>query len=503
VPAASREELAELIADCHDDPGLFHEAVLGRLPLHPKQEEIARSVVESRVTVVPAAHAVGKSWYAGTAALHWLYTRPGGKVVTTSASNTQLVTVLWGAIKAAHANSRIPLKGRVSEGNAIPQRLELGPEWYAIGWSAKRPESFSGIHGGEILVVVDESSGVEDAIFDAIESLGYESLLLLGNPIRAGGHFRTLYDMAAAGEPGYRGIHLTAFDSPHAGLTDDEVRSLGLPRGLTTRTWIERIRRIYGESSLYWRTRVLALFPDEDHDQLIPTAWVDRSREASRADGFAGPRILSIDLAKGTGRDRTVFLVGDSLGLVELEATSDVDLRDAAARARQKASRWGIRAENVVYDAGGWAGPDFGRYLEASGLNGATPYLGSGSGGKRFRNRRSRAAWALRQRLDPDRQRLHEPPNQPLPDHAYPAIARATPDRPKPPRATVQPPFSMPGSVVGEHWIELREELTAIRYRHDGPKLELEPKDDLMARLGRSPDLADAMIMLASLWGVE
>ena len=223
--AARRDRLAALLADCHDDPGLFHEAVLGRPPLHPKQEAIARSVVRNRVTVVPAAHAVGKTWYARTAALHWLYTRPNSKVVTTRPSNNQLVSVLWGGIKAAHAKSLVPLAGSPSQGHAIPQRLDLGPEWYAIGFSAGKPESFQGFHGDNILVIVDEGSGVEQPIYDAIESLGYTSLLVLGNPIRATGHFRTLYDQAVAGTPGYAAHRLTAFDSPYAQYTDAEVKA--------------------------------------------------------------------------------------------------------------------------------------------------------------------------------------------------------------------------------------------------------------------------------------
>jgi hypothetical protein len=488
VLAASRDAVAELLADCHDDPGLFHEAVLGRLPLHAKQEEIATSVVENRVTVVPAAHGVGKSWYAASAALHWLYTRPGAKVVTTSASNTQLVTVLWGAIKTAHRASRIPLQGRISDGHAIPQRLELGPEWYAIGWSAKRPESFSGIHGGEILVIADESSGIDDAIFDAIESLGYSSLLLLGNPIRATGHFKRLYELATSGEPGYRGIHLTAFDSPHATMTDAEVKAAGLPRGLTTKTWIDRVRRVYGEGSLYWVTRVLARFPDQDHDQLLSAGWVDRCQLVDRVNAFADPCLI-LDLSKGTGRDRTVIVAADYLGIRELAEDNRIDLPSAAVLARQWQVRYGVRSDRVVYDAGGWAGSDFARHLEQVGIHGATGYRGSDGGGSRFANQRSRSAWRLRQRLTPDRP-IYSPP--PIDDSMENPLRRLPAQT-----APIQPPFHIP---AGPYWPELRQELLELRYRHTLKKLALELKEDLSARLGRSPDLADAMIMLASLW---
>jgi hypothetical protein len=494
------DAVAELLADCHDDPGLFHEAILGRPPLHDKQELIGRSVLRNRITVVPAGHAVGKSWYAATAILQWLFTRPDSKVITTSASNAQLVSVLWGAVKTAFARSKIKLPGRISEGNATPQRLELAPEWYAIGFSAKKSENFAGFHGDNILVVVDESSGVDQPIWDAIEGLGYTSLLALGNPLRGSGHFKALYELAAAGAPGYAGFRLTAFDSPLAALTDEQVRAAGLKPGLTTKTWIDRIRRLYGEASLYWRTRVLALFPDEDFDQLLPTEWVERAFNAVRPQGiYAGPRRLSLDLSKGTGRDRAAAMVADDLGLLELVADPHLNLVALANLARRLSARWGVAHDQITYDAGGWAGNDMARHLEALGIEDAVPYYGSGKGGARRKNKRTRSAWTLRQRLDPDRERILPPPARQIAEDGPPQIInvrRAAPN----PIAAKQPAFCLPAAVVGAHADDLRQELVALRYTHGGAKIELEPKAAMAQRLGRSPDLADTLIMNASLW---
>lgn len=41
----------------------------------------------------------------------------------------------------------------------------------------------------------------------------------------------------------------------------------------------------------------------------------------------------------------------------------------------------------------------------------------------------------------------------------------------------------------------MREELTSLKYRLEGSRIALEQKDVLAARLGRSPDFADALIM--------
>ena len=54
----------------------------------------------------------------------------------------------------------------------------------------------SGQHAGHLPAVVEEAPGVEDFVFDAIDSLGYERLVCIGNPIRAEGKFVDLIRQA-------------------------------------------------------------------------------------------------------------------------------------------------------------------------------------------------------------------------------------------------------------------------------------------------------------------
>lgn len=492
--------LAGLLADCYADPGLFHEAVLGRKPFYPKQEAIAASCATHRYTVVPTAHALGKTWMAPSIALWWLMTRPGSLVVTTSPSNTQLVNALWGGMRAAYRNARFPLPGEISEGAATPQTLRLGPRWYAIGWAAKKPESFQGQRpdDGELLVIVDESSGVEQPIWDAIESLGADSHLILGNPIRSRGHFRALYDLAEAGAPGYRAFNLSAFDSPYADLTDDQVRARGLPKGLATGSWIERMRRLYGEASLFWRTRVLARFPDEDLDQLIPPAWADRCYLAPRVEGPGGIRGLSLDVAKGTGRDGTVAMVGDRLGLLACHRDNRTDLVGAAQLGAKLSRDWGVAHDRIVYDAGGWAGTELARHLAALGVTTAVPFFGGAKQKGLYRDRKTAGAWKLRQRLDPERPELLAPPPAPV-NRGWTLLDHGR--IPEPDRARLPAHYAIPPGVIGPQWDDLRQELTEFRYSNDGRQIALEKKEDLVERLGRSPDLADTLIMLHYLLG--
>ena len=471
--ATASNDLVELLADCWDQPGLWHECVLGRPQLAPYQEDICRSVVENRVTVVPAAHAVGKSWLAASLVLWWLFTRPGSKVVTTSPSFTQLASVLWGAIKSAHKHSLIPLAGSPTEGKGSPQVLQLSPDWFAIGYSTTNAASFSGYHGN-VLVLTDESSDIRSEVWDAIESLGYSRMVCFGNPIRSTGHFKDLYDRSGRG--GVHGISVTAFDSPHAHLTQEEVEARGLPSGLTTKTWIDGVRDLYGEDSLYWTTRVLARFPVDDTESLVPRHWVDAlntpenlalARVASKRNRT--PRWMGVDPSGGVGSDSSAIVVRDDDLILEVWASPHHGVLEGAKHRLEPvvvamAKKWQVKGDHVIYDAGG-LGSNFGSYLAAAGLPGALAYRGGDSGGARFSNFRTACGFAMKARLDPA-----------MPD-CSPLAIEPTP-----------------------HWQRLREEMLALRTKleisdHDRPKEALVTKAELCKVLKRSPDLLDALLM--------
>jgi len=75
----------------------------------------------------------------------------------------------------------------------------------------------------------------------------------------------------------------------------------------------------------------------------------------------------------------------------------------------------------------------------------------------------------LRQRLDPDRM-VTDPRGKPCRQHPF--------------------------SIRPDHLVLLREEVQGLRYQSaKSGAVELEPKERLSARLRRSPDIADALIM--------
>jgi hypothetical protein len=498
IPTSS---LRRLKAECRRDPARFNRRVLGRPPYWHRQAEVARSVLDHPITLVPAGNAVGKGFCAAGVAIWFLMYHRGGMVLVTAQTHVHLHEFLWIEVERAYRGARVPLGGRLLRD---PLKVDLGNGWEILGYSTQGVERLSGHHRGEMLAIVDEASGVGEDVFSAIDSCNPSRLLLLGNPLRPSGVFHTR--CAAAAERRRKGepdplvnlIRIPSTESPHIGLE----RS---PYGLADATWLRKAERDWGRGSLWWRCHVDALFPDAVESTLIPPAWIDRMaaeeslREAMRlrAEGRGGPRVMAADISLGVGRDETTVLVRDDLGILELTASNRVDLPGAAELMAAAARRWGVRDEDMVYDAGG-IGRDLPGHLAPHRIE-ARGYHGEGPGGPRFTNLRSLCTWRLRQRLDPERPIPPPPKPVPPPDWEPSAFDRYFPEpEPPPPPPRPQPPFALT-PPPRDYWPRLREDLVGLLHHMEGPRTALEKKADFARRLKRSPDAGDARLMSFSI----
>ena len=222
------------------------------------------------------------------------------------------------------------------------------------------------------------------------------------------------------------------------------------------------------------RSHIDAIIPSLSSDQLIPGAWLDR---ATTVQGAVLPpthpvhrtRRIAVDLGEGVGRDSTAILVRDDHGILDLNAGNSLSLADAAEEIARFARIYNVDSSRISYDKLG-IGRDFHHHLVRRGLKDAIGYAGSGrpQDPKAFTNLRTEAAWKLRRRLNPD----------------WALDPRA-------PLATRQHPFHIPARGW---WPILREDIEALTYDLVGSQTRLIKKEDLLIRLGRSPDRGDALI---------
>ena len=475
----ARERLVDLLARSHDDFDLFNTCILNRPPYHEHQKHWCRALHAHRAIAVETGNMLGKSWWVAGIILAWLFTRKNSRVICTGPGQSILGSVTWAAVRSALEGCKLPMGAKVSAGiKTSPHTVTLGSNWVALGFSTNSVERASGQHSGQLLAIVEEASGVDASAWEALESLGYERLVAIGNPLRAEGGFVSLCNRAASdrakGVPIREStchINVPSTASPHA--TWDKS-----PVGLADRPWLDAAARQHGTDSLFYRAHVLAIRPTLTNEQLIPDEHLDRCVAAEtlaivaklRADGGGGVRRISCDVGEGVGNSKTVIFVVDDLGVLEVSASRFTGPRDAAETMVRLATKHGVKEEQFSYDGAGQTGKRMGNSLASFGYAKARAYFGSNSGGKRCTNLRTACAMALARRLDPD--------------HYRGAGAAFV-------------PF---GINPGVEWASMREELLALRYRLSGDQSQLEAKSDLNDRLGHSADFADS---IAQCWRAE
>ncbi len=423
---------------------------------------------------------VGKDFWVAGIVLWWLLTRPDALCIITGPSQMVLGSVTFKEIRRCLESAVIPFGGKLSSGiKASPSMIEIAPGWQALGFSTTSVERASGQHAQHLLAVVEEASGVEDFVFDAIDSLGYERLVCIGNPVRAEGKFVDLIRQAdrdrADNVPpslAVNAIRIPSTDSPHARLPKSKF-------GLADRTWLDAMYRKYGKNSLWVASHIDARIPAVAAEQLIDLSTLDHHNAQVRPQvppthPLNRTRRISCDLSEGVGRDSTCIMVVDDWGVLDVVLGNGMGLPEAAEAIFRLAGKWNVPHDRISYDKLG-IGRNFPNHLAQRGITMAVPYAGEGRprDPASFVNLRTEAGWKLRNRLDTTHAR-YEP--------SLPGL---------PPRPVQQPPFYF---CPGPYYSRLVEELRPLTYSLVGTKVKLIPKDQWATILGHSPDVADALM---------
>src|SRR5438132_9604540 len=259
----ARRELERSDPPVHDlrryaqDPVGFAEQVLGVTPWQRQREALQALVEHPRVTI-RSSHGVGKTWLASAALLWWLYSHQPSLVLSTAPTARQVESLLWAEVNRLWRRAALSLPGR-----CLLTKLEAGIDQTALGLTTTEPERFAGWHSENILVIVDEASGVPDPLFEVIQgtlTTAHARLLLIGNPTRMDGYFAESHRRA-----GWHKLKISAFDTPNfrdegPGMRDEEVPGISasslIPHPsslpcpwLVTPQWVEDRKAEWGEES--------------------------------------------------------------------------------------------------------------------------------------------------------------------------------------------------------------------------------------------------------------
>lgn len=260
-----------------NDPWLFATAVLGYLPwgvpnpdghrqLERWQDRFLKDFyldplgnkTASPRHSVRSGHGVGKTTVIAILAIWFPLTHYDSKTVLTANSQDQLRVNNWPELRKQASFLPEPLRKQlqIDEERAY---LKAAPEMaFVVRRTASKhnPEALAGIHAEYVLYLIDESSGIDDIIFETAQgSLSTPGAIacMFSNPTRTSGFF---YDTHHVLSKRWRGFHVSSLDVPRA------------------RGHIEDIELAYGKGSNKWRVRVEGEFPSQDDDTVIPLAWV-------------------------------------------------------------------------------------------------------------------------------------------------------------------------------------------------------------------------------------
>jgi phage terminase large subunit len=433
---------------CRNSITRFNKIILNRPPFWTKQAELAESFRQKETTLCMAGNSVGKSFSVAALVLWYMMYHKNSKVIVTAPSETQLKEVCWSYILKAFHECPYKLfpKARVYK---QPMKIEIAEDWWVLAYSTKKKERLSGHHAGNLSFIVDEASGVDREIYEALDSLAPHRTLLIGNPLRPEGVFyeRCMRQMS---QPDKK-VNLIKIPS----TMSPDITVEHSARGMASKGWLEKMKREWGEGSLWWKPHIQAEFPEADSASLIPLDWFNACEHSQHIPG--GPKRISIDLGTGGGGDRSVIYVRDDNGIITYWESNTASLEQTAWKAFEMKRQHDVSDHRVTFDQAG-IGADFAFRLRSVGIFNPTPYIGGRAANKQFRNLRAWSYWQLRSRLDPNGSWFR--------------------------------PFSIPQQLLSP----LKRELMAIRYVLNAmDSLGITDKDDVVNMLGHSPDLADCL----------
>ena len=271
-----RKQPFELHVEHRASPVRFAQEALG-VTLWSKQEEVLEALKNHKRVAVRSGNGLGKGFSAAVAILWFLCCHDPAVVLSTAPTFRQVRHILWREVHRLYRRANYSLGGKLLE-----TRLEMSEGRYALGLSADSDEEFQGFHSENMLIVVDEAEGVNEAIYEAVEGIMTSEnsrLLLIGNPTTMSGSYRrAFYEDREL----YHTIAISALDSPNF----KEGRAV--IRGLATRRWVEERKKVWGEENPIYQARVLGEFPDQGDDTLIALSWI----EAAVQRGFTLSPIL-------------------------------------------------------------------------------------------------------------------------------------------------------------------------------------------------------------------
>lgn len=409
------------------------------------QLDVLRAFPKNQRVAMKACKGPGKSCVMAWLAWNFLLTRPHPKVAACSISGDNLSDGLW--TEMAKWQNASPLlkqtftwqKTRIFANDHPETWWMSARQWAKSADKGRQADTLAGLHADYIMFVLDEVGGIPDSVAATAEAAlatGKETkLLMAGNPTHTEG-------------PLYRACNQEAHLWHVTEISADPDDPKRTPR--VSVQWARQQIEKYGRDNPWVLVNVFGRFPPSSLNALLGPddvrAAMNRSIDTDAAE-FAA-RVLGIDVAR-EGDDASVIFPRQGRQAFQPIVMRNVDSIQGAGHVAKKWNEW--QAQTAFVDnTGGW-GAGWVDQLRQIGFDPIGVEFAGRPLDPRYLNKRAEI-WFLMAEWVKEGGCL---PNVP----------------------------------------ELVGELTTPTYTFKGDKFVIEPKDDVKDRLGRSPDLADALAL--------
>lgn len=426
-------------------PDVFVREVFGVEP-DAWQLDALRLFPTSPRIAMKACKGPGKTSVLSWLCWNFLVTRPRPKIAAVSISAENLADGLWTEMAKWQAKSKLLkatftwTKTRIFCNDAPEEWWMSARTWPKTADANAQADTLAGLHADYLLFVIDEAGGVPDAVMAAAEAglanaMGDNEahIVIAGNPTHLEG---PLYRACTTERSLWVVIEITS--DP-----DDPKRT---PR--VSAEWARQQIQKYGRDNPWVLVNVFGKFPPSSLNALIgPDEVREAMKRYHRPEAYStAARILGVDVAR-EGDDKSVIFPRQGIVALEPVVLRNVDSLQGAGAVSRKWEEWDAHA--CFVDNTGGFGAGWIDQLRVLRRNPIGIHFASKASTLQFVNKRAEMLWTACQ---------------------WVKEGGALPDIP-----------------------ELLEEMTAHTYFFRGDAIQIEEKDQIKAKIGRSPDYFDGL----------
>lgn len=283
-----------------DDPECFAVEALKIRNLAPDQKKLLEAVAENRQTACKSGQKTGKTTGLGILAIWWALTRYRAYSLLTAPTFPQVKDPLWKEVWRIATEAK---QNGVNLGGHLLADPGAGWTWPGdrkiFCRTTDRPERMQGISSPNLLVIIDEASGYDPVIWEPLigNLAGGGKLVATSNPTEPSGPF---FDAFTTKAEFYKRLTFRSDETPNA-KTGRRI----IP-GLATKEWCEERKAEWGVTSAAYQVRVLGEFPTQGDNAVVAIALVNAAQKRYHETTPSGRLHFGVDVAR-FGDDETVI----------------------------------------------------------------------------------------------------------------------------------------------------------------------------------------------------